>query len=217
VEHGAATALGMRAHARAVAEWAEDELGGTGDVLVMQAWGPATIGRDDAARERLRGVLDGSVACVVHWLHQEAQLLDCAMALHSGATSRAWHALERAVALAAATATLRPLIGAPPRVGALLAERAGHFGARDALVRDVLRLRAARGLRPNAPLTEREREVLDLLPTQLSLDEIAEALSVSINTVRTHVRSLHGKLGVTSRADTVLVAAQNGLIGVRAP
>jgi LuxR family maltose regulon positive regulatory protein len=102
-------------------------------------------------------------------------------------------------------------------VGALLAERAGHFGARDALVRDVLRLRAARGLRPNAPLTEREREVLDLLPTQLSLDEIAEALSVSINTVRTHVRSLHGKLGVTSRADTVLVAAQNGLIGVRAP
>ena len=54
VEHGAATALGMRAHARAVAEWAEDELGGTGDVLVMQAWGPAMIGRDDAARERLR-------------------------------------------------------------------------------------------------------------------------------------------------------------------
>jgi LuxR family maltose regulon positive regulatory protein len=84
-------------------------------------------------------------------------------------------------------------------------------------VRDVLRLRSARGLRPATPLTEREREVLDLLPTLLSLDEIAEALSVSINTVRSHVRALHGKLGVSSRADTVLVAAHSGLIGVRSP
>jgi LuxR family transcriptional regulator, maltose regulon positive regulatory protein len=216
VEHGAAAALGMRGHARAVTEWAEDELGTTGDVLVMQAWGPATIGRDDAARDRLRGVLDGSVACTVHWLHQEALLLDCAIALRGGAGSRARHALERAVAEADATGTLRPLIGAPTSVGALLAERAGHFGAGNALVRDVLRLRAARGLRPSTPITQREQEVLDLLPTLLSLDEIAEALSVSVNTVRSHVRSLHGKLGVSSRADTVLVAERGGLIGVRA-
>jgi LuxR family transcriptional regulator, maltose regulon positive regulatory protein len=217
VEHGAAAVLGMRAHARAVAEWAEDELGTTGDVLVMQAWGPATIGRDDAARDRLCGVLDGSVACTVHWLRQEALLLECAMALRSGAVSRARHVLERTVALADATGTLRPLIDASAGVGALLAERVGHFGARDPLVRDVLRLRSARGLRPATPLTEREREVLDLLPTLLSLDEIAEALSVSINTVRSHVRALHGKLGVSSRADTVLVAAHSGLIGVRSP
>ena len=68
VEHGAAAALGMRAHARTVAEWAHARLGSTGDVLVMQAWGPAAIGRDDAARERLRPVLDGSVPCAVPWM-----------------------------------------------------------------------------------------------------------------------------------------------------
>lgn len=217
LEHGAAAGLGMRTHARAVAEWAEDELGATGDVLVMQAWGPATIGRDDAARDRLRGVLDGSVACAVHWLRQEALLLDCAMALRSGAATHARHTLDAAVALADTTGALRPLIGAPASVGTLLAERAGYLGTRNALVREVLRLRAARGPRPSTPLTERERDVLDLLPTLLSLDEIADALSVSINTVRSHVRSLHGKLGVSSRADTVLVARHSGLIGVRSP
>lgn len=218
VEHGAAAALGLRAHARTVVEWAADVLGVTGDVLVMQAWGPAAIGRDEAARERLRGVLDGSVPCTVHWLHQEALLLDCAIALRGDVAARARHALDRAVVLADTTGTVRPLIGAPAPVAALLAERVGHLGARrDALVRDVLRRRAARGLRPGAPLTERERAVLDLLPTLLSLEEIAEALSVSVNTVRSHVRSLHDKLGVSSRADTVLVAARSGLIGVRPP
>ena len=215
VEHGAATALGMRVHARAVTEWAQDRLGATGDVLVMQARGPAMIGRDGAARERLRGVLDGSAECTVHWLRHEALLLDCTLALRAGATSRARNTLERAVTLAAATGTLRPLIGAPGEVGALLAARAGHFGDADALVREVLRLRTARRPRPAAPLTEREREVLDLLPTQLSLDEIAEALSVSVNTVRSHVRSVHDKLGVRSRAEAVLAAAHSGLLGVR--
>lgn len=217
VEHGAAAALGMRAHARAVAEWAEDELGTTGDVLVMQAWGSVTTGRDDAARDRLRAVLDGSIACTVHWMGQEALILECTMALRSGASARARLALEHTVALADTTGVLRPLVGAPASVGALLTERAGCFGTRDAVVRDVLRLRTARGLRPSTPLTEREQDVLDLLPTLLSLDEIAEALAVSINTVRTHVRSLHGKLGVSSRAATVLVAAHNGLIGGRSP
>jgi LuxR family maltose regulon positive regulatory protein len=179
----------------------------------MRAWGPATIGRDDAARERLRPVLDGSVACAAPWTPLEAQLLDCRIALRSGATSRAQHALERGVALAGAMAVFRPLVMAPASVGALLAESLGHFGDGDELVRDILALRAARvHVPPTIPLTEREWDVLELLPTLLSLDEIAEALSVSINTVRTHVRSLHGKLGVNSRADAVAIAQRDGLI-----
>jgi len=213
VEHSAAAALGLRAHARAVTEWAERRVGVTGDVLLMQAWGPATIGRDDAARDRLRPVLDGSVACAAPWTLLEAQLLDCRIALRSGATSRAQHALEHGVALAGAMAVFRPLVMAPATVGALLAESLGHFGDGDELVRDILALRAARvHVPPTIPLTEREWDVLELLPTLLSLDEIAEALSVSINTVRTHVRSLHGKLGVNSRADAVAIARRDGLI-----
>ena len=193
-------------------EWSERRVGVTGDVLSC-SWGPATIGRDDSARERLRPVLDGSVACAAPWTPLEAQLLDCRIALRSGATSRAQHALERGVALAGAMAVFRPLVMAPATVGALLAENLGHFGDGDELVRDILALRSARvHVPPTIPLTEREYDVLELLPTLLSLDEIAEALCVSINTVRTHVRSLHGRLGVNSRADAVAIARRDELI-----
>lgn len=53
-------------------------------------------------------------------------------------------------------------------------------------------------------LTDREREVLDLLDAGLSRREIAEALSVSLNTVKTHVSHIYEKLGVTNRVDAFL-------------
>ena len=213
LEHGAAAALGLRAHARAVAEWAADRVGPTGDVLVMQAWGPVTIGRVEAARDRLRPVLDGSVACVLPWMLIEAHLLDARVALHAGSAARARRATERAVVLAGNTGALRPLVTGPASVGLLLTRGLGRFGAGNDLVREVVALRAARLHVPlSNPLTERERDVLELLPTLLSLDEIADTLAISINTVRSHVRSLHGKLGVTSRADAVMAARRDGLI-----
>jgi LuxR family maltose regulon positive regulatory protein len=49
----------------------------------------------------------------------------------------------------------------------------------------------------------------------LSLEEIADTLAVSLNTVRSHVRSLHGKLGVSSRADAVEAATRRGLLAAR--
>jgi LuxR family maltose regulon positive regulatory protein len=53
------------------------------------------------------------------------------------------------------------------------------------------------------PLTERELEVLRLLPTHLSSTEIAEELLISVHTVRFHIKNIYGKLGVHSRADAV--------------
>jgi predicted ATPase/DNA-binding CsgD family transcriptional regulator len=50
-------------------------------------------------------------------------------------------------------------------------------------------------------LTAREREVAQLLATRLSDREIAEVLSISPRTVNTHVTSILGKLGVSSRRD----------------
>jgi len=214
LEHGAAAALGMRAHARTVAEWAHARLGGTGDVLVMQAWGPAAIGRDDAARERLRPVLDGSVPCAVPWMRTEAELLDGALALRTGNAAHARRAVARAVADAATTGVLRPLVTAPPDIGALLADPV-HPPDRAEFLRAVRALRAARDRTlPGTPLTDRERDVLALLPTVLSLEEIADTLAVSLNTVRSHVRSLHGKLGVGSRAEAVQAATRSGLLEV---
>jgi ATP/maltotriose-dependent transcriptional regulator MalT len=71
--------------------------------------------------------------------------------------------------------------------------------------------------RQQTPLSEREIRVLGLLPSLLSLDEIALDLTVSVNTVKSHVRSIYSKLGVSSRRLAVLAAHEHGLLsnGVR--
>jgi LuxR family maltose regulon positive regulatory protein len=55
-----------------------------------------------------------------------------------------------------------------------------------------------------APLTERELSVLRYLPSVLSNAEIAAELSVSVHTVKTHLRNIFQKLEVTRRRDAVL-------------
>ena len=52
-------------------------------------------------------------------------------------------------------------------------------------------------------LTERESQVLELLAQMNSTEEIAEALFVSTNTVKTHLKGIFGKLGVNRRVDAV--------------
>ena len=70
------------------------------------------------------------------------------------------------------------------------------------------RSRAGTSIRsaPDAALSERELTVLRLLPSLLSLGEIAADLTVSVDTVRSHVRSIYAKLGVSSRRLVVLAA-----------
>jgi LuxR family maltose regulon positive regulatory protein len=60
-------------------------------------------------------------------------------------------------------------------------------------------------------LSDREREVLRLLATDLSGPEIARRLVLSLNTVRTHTRNLYAKLGVNSRRAAVRRAEELGL------
>jgi LuxR family maltose regulon positive regulatory protein len=60
------------------------------------------------------------------------------------------------------------------------------------------------------PLSEREREVLRLLETDLSGPEIARQLFVSLNTIRTHTKSIYLKLGVNNRRAAVLRAEELG-------
>lgn len=61
-------------------------------------------------------------------------------------------------------------------------------------------------------LTERELDVLKLLATGLSNQEIAEALNLSEGTVRNYLSSLFGKLGVSDRTKAAVLAIQHGLI-----
>jgi LuxR family transcriptional regulator, maltose regulon positive regulatory protein len=61
-------------------------------------------------------------------------------------------------------------------------------------------------------LTERELAVLRLLEGELSRREIADALYVSLDTVKTHIRGIYRKLDAGSRGDAVAAARQRGLI-----
>ena len=56
---------------------------------------------------------------------------------------------------------------------------------------------------PVEPLTKSETRVLHYLPTYMGAPEIAAALCLSANTVKTHVRHLYRKLGVHSRREAV--------------
>ena len=61
-------------------------------------------------------------------------------------------------------------------------------------------------------LTHREREVVGLVGTGLSNDDIAARLSVSPLTAKTHVNRAMAKLGVRDRAQLVVLAYQSGLV-----
>jgi DNA-binding NarL/FixJ family response regulator len=61
-------------------------------------------------------------------------------------------------------------------------------------------------------LTEREAEVLTLVARGLSNDEIAERLTLSTETVKTHVKHVYTKLGTRDRAQAVIAAYESGLV-----
>jgi DNA-binding NarL/FixJ family response regulator len=82
----------------------------------------------------------------------------------------------------------------------------------------LLTQRLASRPRPTAPahnseaLTPRELEVLACAAEGLSTDQIAEQLSLSTLTVRTHLRNAMGKLHAHSRLEAVAIALRQGLI-----
>jgi LuxR family maltose regulon positive regulatory protein len=210
LEHGAAVWLRRGDRAREVLGWAEERFGPTGEVVFFRAIGPAATNRYHVAREHLRPLLEGSLAPVIPWALVEGWLLECDIALAVGARPRARSALRRALAAAAEVGVLRPLVYAPPRVAGLLVEQVGEFGALEGTAHDVLAVRWARERVP--VLTGRETTVLTLLPTQLSFEEIARDLGLSVNTVKSHVKAVYGKLGVGSRRSAVGAARTTGLI-----
>lgn len=64
----------------------------------------------------------------------------------------------------------------------------------------------------NAPLTAREREILDLIVAGCSNAQIAERLYITIGTVKTHVRNILNKLSVDDRTQAAVLALRSGLV-----
>jgi NarL family two-component system response regulator LiaR len=84
------------------------------------------------------------------------------------------------------------------------------------LLHQVAREREARrdALTLLESLTEREREILELLSQGMRNEGIAQKLYISPQTVQTHVRNVLAKLGVHSKLEAVAFAAKNGAITV---
>ena len=112
---------------------------------------------------------------------------------------------ERALELACVEGCRQPFTRAGAALQPLLERHLTMSSSRSPLASEFLGSLAGAGPAgaPAEPLSDRERDVLRLLPTLLRSQEIAGELFVSVNTVKTHVRSIYRKLGVSSRREAV--------------
>jgi LuxR family maltose regulon positive regulatory protein len=62
------------------------------------------------------------------------------------------------------------------------------------------------------PLSERELEILQLIASGSSNQEIAEILVIALSTVKSHINNLYGKLGTNRRTQAIALARDLGLL-----
>ncbi|MGI5398022.1 LuxR C-terminal-related transcriptional regulator [Streptomyces sp. CA-135486] len=147
------------------------------------------------------------------WEYAAALILD-RLALGGLLTGRDTHGLERLFADMPAD-----LPGAAPWLRQLLDHRPGLAGDLPGLTERT----ASAGSLPTPDggpareilvesLSDRERDVLRLAAQMMSTEEIAAALYVSVNTVKTHLRSIYRKLSVSRRSDAVRRARELHLL-----
>jgi LuxR family maltose regulon positive regulatory protein len=135
-----------------------------------------------------------------------------AAARHPEATS----SLERALLLAEPEGYARVFLDEGASILTLLGELSGRPGVGHYARRLVAMSGGATGGMPVhhgliEPLSDRELDVLRLLRSELDGPEIARALTVSLNTMRTHTKNIYAKLGVGSRRAAVRRADELGL------
>ncbi|MHA4852331.1 LuxR C-terminal-related transcriptional regulator [Rhodococcus sp. MSC1_016] len=187
-------------------------IGSTGDTAVLDAIVSVHAHRLDQARKTLQPVLDGTVVCAAGTNLIAAWLVDTAIALARKHDSRAHSALTEALRLAEPDSVLRPFHDCGPQIRELLIRSTGRFGVLETFAE---RLRASfprSGTAASDMLTPRELELLVELPSWRTAEQIATDLCVSVNTVKTHLRGIYRKFGVTSRRDAIAAAQQAGLL-----
>ncbi len=211
LEHRVALTSGNGGAAAEVAAWLGPRTGLTGETLLLKAWTEAAAGRLEAARTIAAGVLKPDVPILLPYTVVEAQLIEAEAALQAGDQESGRAALDAALAEAETIGVARPFALAGPCTQKILSSRAqlnrnGPFATQVAAARAAVRSDVA------VPLSEREMAVLALLPSLLSAREIATEFTVSVNTVKSHIRSIYAKLGVSTRRDAVLHAQDRGLV-----
>jgi LuxR family transcriptional regulator, maltose regulon positive regulatory protein len=149
----------------------------------------------------------------------EARLVDAVAHRRLADHEAADRSLERALDLAAPEGYRRPFAEGGAPVRALLADHLQRGGGHATLAGELLEGLLGRVAAPSAPaepageppavpalvepLSQREQVVLRYLPSMLSAGEIAGELYVSVNTVKTHIKSIYRKLDANRRWDAV--------------
>ncbi len=212
VEQRIALRVGEEGWAAEVTDRVEARLGRQGEYHFMQAVLHAHRRRADAAGRRLTPVLAGEQPCASELTLIEAWLLEARLAGHGGDRRRAHHAVSEALVRAAPREARRPFLDGGQQIRDIMARGAGRFGRNESFAAGLLRAipSAVRG--PGQALTARERELLGELPSMRTVEEIAENVYVSVNTVKSHLRDIYRKLGVNSRRDAVAAARRFGLL-----
>lgn len=179
-------------------------------------------GRSDEALQLLDRLLKVTEAVGAMGRAIEILVLQALARQAQGEHDQALTALERALTLAEPEGYVRTFIDEGEPMGQLLRQAAARGIALTyvsrllaELERDMRERRRATASALSSlvePLSERELEVLRLLTAHLSSTEIAGELFISVNTVRTHIKSIYGKLNVHSRKDAVQRAQELGLL-----
>ena len=212
--------LGMTGEARAVLAALDDQQAGSGEIRNADAVICLADGDPAGALAAVRDVLDGTAPVIGYVTVVEAHLLAGLAHRELGDQRAANQAAERALALAESDRLVLPFAMTGARE--LLEALPRHETAHAALLADILDV--LHGSSPAAEdqsrppdaeeLSAGELRVLRYLPTNLSRPEIAGELSVSPNTVSTHIRSIYTKLGVRDRSSAVQRARELQLLSV---
>jgi LuxR family maltose regulon positive regulatory protein len=210
--------LGMTGEARAALAALDDERASSGEIRNARAAICLADGDPARALGALHDVADGTAPVLGYITVLEAHLLAGLAYRQLGDQRAANQAAERALALAEADRLVLPfaMTGSAELLEALPRHQTAH-GALLADILDVLHgASPAAEEQPALPLTEElspgELRVLRYLPTNLSRPEIAGELSVSLNTVSTHLRSIYAKLQVGDRSSAVQRARELRLL-----
>jgi LuxR family maltose regulon positive regulatory protein len=210
--------LGQAGQARARLVALDDERANSGEIRNARAAICLAEGNPAGALGVLAEVLDGTAPVIGYVTVVEAQLLAALAHGALGDQRAANMATERALALAEPERLVLPfaMIGA----GELLEALPRHQTAHAALRSDILDVVHGASLtaddQPPSPPTDElsptELRVLRYLPTNLSRPEIARELSVSVNTVNTHIRNIYAKLQASDRSSAVQRARELRLL-----
>jgi LuxR family transcriptional regulator, maltose regulon positive regulatory protein len=203
-------ATGRVEQARALLSTSDEPRPASAATLAVRAELQLAEGDPAGAVATLRPSLDGSAPPLVAYQRLETLLLDAVARQRLGDLDGAATSVEQALQVAEPEGYRQVFWNLGEELHALLLRQRERGTAHPRLLTELLDrtvFDAPANLPPPvalvASLTKRERVVLGFLDSDLSTRQIAEELHVSVNTVRSQVRSIYQKLDASRRSEAV--------------